>query len=146
MTPALKPVGRYAYGLVIAVMMHSSSVAPRIRFDAAVWQSLRRRWSRFGPIVPVAPAAASVWQEAQPPAPVKTALPAAAVAVLEAAGALPEAAGAVLARGAPAPGMPLWSSLGGRLPTGGGALAGCDRSQAWKAAGVTTRTVARISE
>src|SRR5262249_39206397 len=36
-----------------------------------------REVSRFGPTVPVAPAAASVWQPAQPAVPVKTVLPAA---------------------------------------------------------------------
>src|SRR5450755_3105914 len=123
--------------------MQASSVAPRTRIEAGLWQSVRRRWSRFGPTVPVEPAAASVWHEAQPPAPRNTALPAAAVAVDDAAGAV--LAGEVLAEAGLEPGTS-WKSLGGRVPRGGGAFAGWAFSQAWKAAGVTTWTVARISE
>src|SRR5436309_15906727 len=56
-TPAAYPDGRYAYGLTIAVLMHASSVAPRIFLEAGSAQSLFKRWSRFGPAVPLVPAA-----------------------------------------------------------------------------------------
>src|SRR5579884_1533549 len=69
----------YAYGLTIAVLMHRLNVVPRIRWEAAVAQSLFRRTPRFGPTVPVVPAAASVWHEPQPPGPVNTCLPEAGV-------------------------------------------------------------------
>ena len=104
---------------------------------------------RFGPIVPVVPAAASVWQPPQPAEPVNTALPAAAlVAELDPELELdpepelePDAR-----RGGPRPGCPGPIALGGGVPTGGGALGFCERSQVWNAVGVTTRTGARISE
>jgi hypothetical protein len=67
--------------LVIAVSMHLLSVLPRALIDAAVAQSLLSRCVRLGPTVPVVPAAPSVWQLPHPPAPVNSALPAAAVAV-----------------------------------------------------------------
>ena len=38
-----------------------------------------------------------------------------------------------------------WAALGGGVPIGGGAFAGCDCSHVWNAAGVTTCTGARIS-
>jgi hypothetical protein len=47
--------------------------------DWALAQSAFSRVSRSGPTVPVAAAAASVWQPLHPATPVKTALPAAAV-------------------------------------------------------------------
>jgi hypothetical protein len=59
--------------------MHCGKVDPRTFIDCAVAQSLRRRVSRSGPTVPVAEAAASVWQPLQPADPVNTTLPAAAV-------------------------------------------------------------------
>ena len=46
--------------------MHCFSVAPRTFCDAALAQSVRRRVSRSGPTVPVAEAAASVWQPLHP--------------------------------------------------------------------------------
>ena len=66
--------------------MHSCRVAPRIFFDCGEAQLVRRSLSRFGPTVPVVPAAASVWQLPQPPTPVNTALPAAGVVPVTAAG------------------------------------------------------------
>src|SRR5580704_85310 len=67
----------YAYGFVIAVWMHSASVLPRTFIEPALAQSLFSRWVKFGPTVPVVPAASSVWQLPQPPGPTKIALPAA---------------------------------------------------------------------
>jgi hypothetical protein len=60
--------------------MHCFKLAPRTFIDAGVAQSLRSRVSRSGPTVPVAEAAASVWQPLHPDAPVNTACPAAALA------------------------------------------------------------------
>src|SRR5947209_8371666 len=101
--------------------------------EAAVAQSRLSRVSRFGPIWPVAPAAASVWQELQPGAPVKSALPAAAVAadvldvalleldvelleleLLDEAPALAFEPSPLVAGAAdPAPGTPAWAAEGG---------------------------------
>src|SRR5579862_5171144 len=128
----------YAYGLTIAVWMHCVSDLPRIFIEAALAQSLPRRIVRFGPTVPVAPAAASVWQLLQVPTPVKIALPAAALLAAEEVlevGALGELADE--------PGIPGCAAVGGGTPTGGGPLSFCDDSQVRKAAGVTTWTVAR---
>ena len=61
--------------------MHCSRLAPRAFLDAAVAQSLFSRVSRSGPTVPLAPAAARVWQPPHPAAPTNTALPAAALAL-----------------------------------------------------------------
>src|SRR5436305_1215705 len=69
----------YAYGLTIAVWMHLGSVAPRTFLEAGSAQSLAKFLVRFGPTVPVVPAAASTWQEPQPPGPTNTCLPAAGV-------------------------------------------------------------------
>jgi hypothetical protein len=60
MIPARNPDGMYLYGSTIAVWMQAVSDAPRFAFEAVVAQSLFSRMSRFGPTVPVAPAAASV--------------------------------------------------------------------------------------
>src|SRR5947209_4193856 len=62
----------------MAVWMHCCRVVPRTFLDAALAQSAFSLASRFGPTVPVAAAAASVWHPLQPAAPVKTVLPAAA--------------------------------------------------------------------
>src|SRR5436305_946593 len=94
---------------------------------------------RFGPTVPVVPAAASVWHVPQPPGPVKTALPAVAAAdgappaedelvLAVAPGPLfapptPSALPAVGADGA-APGSPASPAFGGGVPRGGEASAG----------------------
>src|SRR5579863_5626872 len=63
--------------------MHFWSVEPRFGIDAGLAQSLFRRVPRFGPAVPVVPAAASVWHEPQPApvggGPAKTFLPDAGV-------------------------------------------------------------------
>jgi hypothetical protein len=130
---------------------------------------------RFGPVVPVAPAAARVWQELQPEDPVKIALPAAMLAALEppAAVVLVLAPPAVLVvllllvvlvpapeplfalfvpsdvppvgAPAPAPGSPARAAFAGIEPIGGAAPAFWDCSQVWNACGVTTRTDARIN-
>ena len=68
----------YLYGSVIAVSMHFSSVAPRACWDAGAAQAAFSVL-RLGPTVPVVPAAASVWQDPQPPTPVKICLPTAGV-------------------------------------------------------------------
>ena len=57
-------------------------MVPRTFWDAGSAQSAFSMVSRFGPTVPVADAAASVWQPLHPASPVNTALPAAAL-VLE---------------------------------------------------------------
>src|SRR5215470_11484353 len=82
---------------------------------------------RFGPTVPVVPAAASVWQLPQPADPVNTALPAAALvceAELEVEPLeleLVEPAAALAA-----PGTPGWTAFGGGVPTGGAPLGFCE--------------------
>src|SRR6476660_2130239 len=96
---------------------------------------------RFGPTVPVVPAAASVWQLPQPAEPVNTAFPAAAL-VCEAELLEPEE---LLAAALAAPGTPGWAALGGGVPTGGGPLGFCELSHFSNTAGVTTRPAARIS-
>ena len=81
-----------------------------------------------GPTVPVAPAAASVWQPLHPAEPVNTALPAAAVAA-----ALELTPSCWTARGCGAdrrPGRPAAPAFGGGVPIGGGPFGFCDRSQA----------------
>jgi hypothetical protein len=135
-----------AYGLVIAVVMHFWSELPRTFCEAGLAQSLRRRWSRLGPIVPVAPAAASVWQPLHPEAPVKMALPAAGLVVAEAeldVETFPSDDG-----GDPggAPGSPDSAATGAGVPTGGGPFGFCELSHWWYAAGVTTCTGARMNE
>jgi len=96
--------------------MHLLSVAPRILVEAALWQSVPSRWVRFGPTVPVVPAAARVWHEAQPPTPVKTAFPSAALA------AAPELELELVELAAPVdelavePGTPGWAARGGGYP------------------------------
>src|SRR5947209_7116936 len=111
------------------------------------------RTPRFGPTVPVAPAAARVWQLPQPADPVNTALPAAALVCeaeplelepLEPEPDEPDAAAPAAA--APAPGTPACTALGGGVPTGGAPLGFCEPSHFWNAAGVSTRTDARIRE
>ena len=82
MTPDGYPLGRYAYGSTIAFVMHAFSVVPRIFWEAGRAQSDFSLVSRLGPTVPVAPAAARVWHEAQVPTPVKICLPAAGVVPL----------------------------------------------------------------
>src|SRR5438309_4539588 len=103
--------------------MHWVSVAPRTFFDAGFEQSVRSLTSRFGPTLPDAPAAASVWQPLHPAAPVNTAFPAAAAPVAVEL----EVVGAELEDGleAPAaePGTPGWKDFGGGVPSGGGAPA-----------------------
>lgn len=138
-TPAVYPLGMKRYGLVIAVSMHWSSDAPRTFLEAALAQSVRSLTSRFGPMVPVAPAAASVWHELQVPTPLKTALPA-ALAAPDGLGDGLGLGGGALAVGALGwvPGTPGWFSPGGGVPIGGGALAGWAASQDWNLAGVTT--------
>jgi hypothetical protein len=132
----------YAYGLTIAVWMHCWSVAPRIFLEAAVAQSLRRRMSRFGPTVPVALAAASVWQDEQPAVPTNTALPAAAEPELELLEEVeePDALDVlevlelldVLELDEPdelddgEPGTPGWTASGGGVPIGGVAFGFCE--------------------
>jgi hypothetical protein len=74
----------YLYGSVIAVSMHFSSVVPRACCDAGVAQA-SFSVLRFGPIVPVVPAAASVWHDPHPPTPVKICLPTAGVGLTLAA-------------------------------------------------------------
>jgi hypothetical protein len=91
---------------------------------------------RFGPTVPVAPAAASVWQELQPAEPVKIALPAAAllaalpdvvlVAPPEDCEPLEDGEGCAVP---PPAGAPFGIADGGEAPIGGAALACCDCSQ-----------------
>src|SRR5436305_5626354 len=130
----------------MAVVMHLVRVLPRTAIDFGSAQSLLRRWVRFGPTVPLVPAAARVWQVPQPPGPVKTTFPAAAEPVeAEPDEAAPEEAepepeaepddGA-----APPPGMPGCAALGGGVPTGGGPFGFCAPNQALKAVGVTTWT------
>ena len=63
--------------------MHSFSVVPRIFWEAGFAQSVRSLTSRFGPTVPVADAAASVWHPLHPAEPVNTAWPAAALVLDE---------------------------------------------------------------
>src|SRR5258708_17926 len=130
-----------AYGFVIAAWMHWVSVAPRIFFDVALEQSVRSLTSRFGPTVPVAPAAASVWHPLQPAGPRKTAFPADAPPL--AVEGEPEAAAELEGEleAAPAePGTAGWLDLGGGVPIGGGAPAFSVASQCWKTAGWTTYT------
>jgi len=109
-TPLVYPLGMYAYGFTIAAWMHCVSVAPLIRFDAGVEQSVRSLTSRFGPTVPDAPASASVWHPLQPEAPVNTAFPAAAAPPVEVEVELDEPAleepAAALATLLPEPGTP----------------------------------------
>src|SRR5207247_11429629 len=50
--------------------------------------------SRFGPVVPVAPASASVWQALLPPGPVKTCFPAAVLVAAAPLGLAPPPAAA----------------------------------------------------
>src|SRR5437588_11902734 len=102
--------------------MHWVSVAPLIFFDAALEQSVASLTSRFGPTVPVAPAAASVWQPLQPEVPANTALPADAAEV-ELVLELDEDVVLVLGAGLPeAPGIPGWAAFGGGDPTAGAEL------------------------
>lgn len=136
--------------------MHFWSVSPRTRFDAGVAQSLLRRVSRSGPTVPVAEAAASVWQvlHVGEAVCVNTVLPAAAL-VAEAAGGVvdEDAGGAVLDRedgpvvafpeedeglDGGAPGSPCSAAFGGGVPSGGAMFAGWALAQVWNATGVTT--------
>lgn len=89
--------------------------------------------------MPVAPAAASVWQVLQPAEPVKTALPAAAELPelgldFELEVELVEVVAVVAV------------ALGGGTPTGGGPLFGCLENHVWKAEGATTWTWARMKE
>ena len=118
--------------------MHSASVLPRIFIDCGVAQSLFSRWVRFGPTVPVVPAAASVWQLPQPPEPVKMALPAAGLVADElelerrAGGAGRGAGSTTSSADARDAGR---AALGGGVPTGGGAFGFWWLSQVWKAAG-----------
>lgn len=147
----------YLYGLVIAVKMHFWSVWPRIRFDAGVAQSLFRRVSRSGPTVPVAEAAASVWQvlHVGEAVCVNTVLPAAALVVEAAGGAVgDDAEGVVLdwdeagpvvafpeedeGLDGVAPGSPCSTAFGGGVPIGGAMFAGWALTQVWNATGVTT--------
>src|ERR671937_2180176 len=82
---------------------------------------------RFGPTVPVVPAAASVWHDPQPADPVNTALPAAGLvaelAPLEAPGpafAAPDPSDPPpVGDDGAAPGTPAWLAEGGGVPTGG---------------------------
>src|SRR5579859_5675558 len=62
----------YALGSVIDCLMN----AARAMFPSP-FASVAGALSRFGPIEPVEPAAVNVWHAAQPPVPVKIALPAA---------------------------------------------------------------------
>lgn len=66
MMPFWYPLGMKAYGSTIAVWMHLDRPAPRTFWEAGSAQSDLRRVSRSGPMVPVAPAAARVWQEVHP--------------------------------------------------------------------------------
>src|SRR4051812_19347311 len=75
---------------------------------------------RFGPTVPVVPAAASVWQLPQPADPVNTAFPAAALVCEAELEGLLELE--LLAAAPAAPGTPGWAALDGGVPTGGGPL------------------------
>lgn len=150
-------------------------MAPRAVLEAALAQSALSLVSRSGPTVPVALAAASVWQPLHPAVPTNTAFPAATLAAeaedeLDAPDAplaedededeladpeapLLEAPEAPLLEdedgppgdGVPYPGTALLT-LGGVTPTGGGALAGWERSQLANCVGLTTRTLVRISE
>src|SRR5262249_47575664 len=129
-----------AYGLVIAVWMHSCSVAPRIGLEAALAQSVRRRASRSGPIGPVAPAAASVWQEEQP-AEVNTAFPSAVLLALDELD--DELLLVVGAAADPDPGTPTWTPFAGGTPIGGGPLGFWERNHVWNCAGVTTCAAVR---
>ena len=133
--------------------MHCVSVAPRIRFDAGEEQSVRSLTSRFGPTVPVAPAAASVWHPLHPAEPVNTAFPADAAPAEELEPeleldefvlALDELDAAALATLAAAPGTPGCTAFGGGVPSGGFALDDRPASQRWNTAGSTTYTGARI--
>src|SRR5437588_1998391 len=102
--------------------MHWVSVAPRTFLEAALEQSVRSLTSRFGPTLPDAAAAASVWQPLHPAAPVNTAFPAAAAPVaveleleleLEVVGAELEDE---LEAPAAEPGTPGWKDFGGGVP------------------------------
>ena len=99
-------------------------------------QSLRSLVSRSGPTVALAPAAASVWQDAHPAEPVNTVLPAAALgaAVLDGAAGFAEEAPPLEDAAPPLdvavpPGTPAWLFDAGGVPIGGAALAGCEANQ-----------------
>lgn len=114
-----------------------------MRLEAGLAQSLRSLWSRFGPIVPVAPAAARVWQVLHPDEPVNTTLPADAEAELLEVALLDEV---VLEEVALEGSADPTAAFGGGVPTGGGPLLGCLESHAENAEGLTTRTCARMKE
>src|SRR5690349_19793738 len=104
--------------------MHWLSVPPRIFFDAVLVQSVRSLTSRFGPTVPVAPAAASVWHPLHPAVPVNTAFPAEAeLLVVELEELEPPELEDELEAPAAAPGTPGWLVFGGGVPSGGAAPA-----------------------
>lgn len=146
MIPAWNPDGMYLYGSTIAVWMHAVSAAPRFAFEAAVAQSLFSRMSRFGPTVPVAPAAASVWQAAHP-AEANKALPAVADEPEPEVDELLELDADDVELGVlAAPGTPGWASVGPGTPTGAGPPGFCDCSHELNAAGVSTWTALRMNE
>src|SRR5689334_12487326 len=140
MTFGAYPGAMNAFGLRIDSMMNGFTAIPAFLALGTMLVP------RFGPTVPVVPAAASVWQLPQPADPVKTAFPAAAL-VCDAE-LPPELVPLVLLElpALPAPGTPGWTALGGGVPTGGGPLGFCELSHFWNASGLTTRTAARISE
>src|SRR5581483_6520260 len=130
--------------------MHCCSDAPRAFWEAGVAQSALSLVSRSGPTVPVEPAAARVWQPLHPAVPVNTVLPAAAPVLEDEEPDDPELDDELEPEddppdGVPYPGRALLT-FGGVEPTGGGPLAGWERSQLWKAVALTTRTLVRISE
>ena len=126
---AWKPGERYALGLVIDSRMNLSSGSPRFFASPTI------AVPRFGPVVPVVPAAARVWQPLHPessgehglagrdrrPGPAEPELEERPPEPLVAPCWLPSEVPPVGAP-APAPGSPASAALGGVVPIGGGAL------------------------
>src|SRR5690242_3382552 len=104
-----------ALGLRIDSMMKGFTAIPAFLASGTI------AVPRFGPTVPVVPAAASAWQLPQPAEPVNTAFPAAAL-VCEAVLDPLELELLELAAALAAPGTPGCAALGGGVPTGGGPL------------------------
>src|SRR5205814_3264620 len=110
------PVAMNELGLRIESMMKALTGIPAFLAEGTI------AVPRFGPTVPVVPAAASVWQLPQPADPVNTAFPAAALVCEAELEELLELELELLAAAPAAPGTPGWAALDGGVPTGGGPL------------------------